>query len=140
MNFVEIKTSELIGSALDYAVAVCEDNVPLNIYGNLIPEFIHKYSTDWEAGGPIIENNNITLIRANNEYKNSEPIPNWFAETDKWVGHGVTSSCNHEQFDPCFMIDEESGYYGTAPLIAAMRCYVACKLGNVVKIPQDLLA
>jgi hypothetical protein len=29
--------------------------------------------------------------------------------------------------------------YGHTPLIAAMRCYVASKLGDEVEIPQELL-
>jgi hypothetical protein len=28
--------------------------------------------------------------------------------------------------------------YGPTPLIAAMRCYVAAKLGDTVEIPEDL--
>jgi len=30
-------------------------------------------------------------------------------------------------------------YYGKSPLIAAQRCYVASKLGDTVKIPEELL-
>lgn len=29
--------------------------------------------------------------------------------------------------------------YGPTPLIAAMRCYVASKLGDEVEIPEELL-
>ncbi len=115
MNFVEVKTSELISSALDYAVAVCEDNVPLNIYGNLIPEFIHKYSTDWEAGGPIIEQEGGAL---------------WSTNADGW------------RYKACYdFANDKEGVviHGPTPLIAAMRGYVASKLGDVVKIPQELL-
>ncbi|NDB69110.1 MAG: DUF2591 domain-containing protein, partial [Methylocystaceae bacterium] len=28
--------------------------------------------------------------------------------------------------------------YGATPLIAAMRCYVASKLGNEIQIPQEI--
>ena len=127
MNFVEIKTSELIGSALDYAVAVCEDNVPTNIYGNLISEFIHKYSTDWESGGPIIEREITKLFRNvggtwTAQIKREIPIP----EQDRGTSLATT------YIDWCNVA-------GPTPLVAAMRCYVACKLGNVVKIPQELL-
>lgn len=31
------------------------------------------------------------------------------------------------------------GFYGPTPLIAAMRCYVASKLGNEVEVPEDVL-
>lgn len=42
-----MKTSELTGAALDWAVAKCE--------GVLFPRSVPKYSTDWAQGGPIIE-------------------------------------------------------------------------------------
>lgn len=126
MNFVEIKTSELISSALDYAVAVCEDNVPMNIYGNLIPEFIHKYSTDWEAGGPIKEREGI------NDFRYNKIDPN---EPDRWCAHKVVPRPNMEGSTNMVAIALD----GPTPLIAAMRGYVASKLGDVVKIPQELL-
>ena len=41
---------------------------------------------------------------------------------DKWVAN----YCEAEQ-------------YGPKPLIAAMRCYVASKLGDIIDIPEELL-
>jgi hypothetical protein len=37
------------------------------------------------------------------------------------------------------MVDEDCGYYGPTPLIAAMRAYVASKLGDEVVIQEELL-
>ena len=46
-----MKTSELTGAALDWAVAKCE-------HGNL---YMEPYSTNWAQGGPIIEREKITI-------------------------------------------------------------------------------
>ena len=143
MQYVEIKISELIGKPLDWAVAKCEyPDQTVWIYKGAIwfdPFGVFNPSVNPVQGYPIIERENITIIRANDEYVSGKRIPNWFAETDKCVGHSVTTSCNHEQFDPCFMISEEGGYYGSTLLVAAMRAYVGSKFGDVVKIPQELL-
>lgn len=112
-----MKTSELTGAALDWAVAKAEgayqpsldvfrDGSMLVNYGGMYPE----WSTDWSHGGPIIERETIELT-AN--------VPQgWGAYVGKLVKH--------------------SGQ-GPTPLIAAMRCYVASKLGDEVEIPQELI-
>lgn len=96
----EMKTSELTGAALDWAVAKCEkDGVKYGAKG---------YSTDWSQGGPIIEREKITTSwRAGHA---------WFA----------------------FWREGGAYIYGPTPLIAAMRCYVASKLGGEVEIPEEL--
>ena len=98
-----MKTNELKGAALDWAVAQCEgfDN------GDWLPD----YSTDWAAGGPIIERECITV-----EY------------AGVWVGRCWKDSDGDEQIE----------IEGATPLIAAMRCFVASKLGDEVEIPEEL--
>ena len=102
-----MKTSELSGAALDWAVAQCEqfDN------GDWLPD----YSTDWAHGGPIIEREGmgVWMYQWNEQ---GEPENGWYAE-DKNGDHVRT---------------------GTTPLIAAMRCYVASKMGDEVQIPEGL--
>ena len=103
-----MKTSELTGAALDWAVAKCEgvingDDLDLGF----IRERGYTPSTDWAQGGPIIEREEIETRKANSK--------EWGAWKD-----GV--GCIH----------------GPTPLIAAMRCYVASKLGDEVEIPEEL--
>lgn len=44
------------------------------------------------------------------------------------------------EYEWCGYIDNiRSQKYGPTPLIAAMRCYVASKLGDTVEIPEELL-
>lgn len=157
-----IKTKDLIGPALDWAVATllgynnlrvnphAWDNglimsPPRSEYGPVYLSDI-SFSTNWEVGGLIIERQNITIIRANDCYAvdakgftTSKRIPRWFAETSRWTGHSITTSYEGENIDSVFMIDETGGYYGETPLIAAMRCFVASELGDEVEIPDELL-
>jgi len=109
-----MKTSELTWSALDWAVAKCEGNEIKIRKGHFwIPT--ESYSTDWAQGGPIIGRENISIVR----------------EGD--AGNWVASVYNYAEAD--WHLHTE----GTTPLIAAMRCYVASKLGDEVDIPTELI-
>jgi hypothetical protein len=99
-----MKTNELTGAALDWAVAKCEVGDAAEQAGDW-----WKPSTNWAQGGPIIEREGMTLSCGLNK-----------SYAMKSVGYLV-----HE--------------YGATPLIAAMRCYVASKLGDDVEIPKELL-
>lgn len=115
-----MKTSELTGAALDWAVAKCEDDKeyfepfyadPYDGYG-LGPIYCtRKYSSDWYYGGPIIEREKIRLDI------DAESLE-WYADVNQTPG--------------CWL------YCGPTPLIAAMRCYCCAKLGNEIEIPQEL--
>jgi hypothetical protein len=112
-----MKTSELTGAALDWAVARCEEGEALAEgwhphfapYGGELRLRATPYapSTDWSQGGPIIERERINL----------EPFSNINGE--QWSADGEWDS--------------------PTPLIAAMRCYVASKLGDDINIPKELL-
>lgn len=69
-----------------------------------------RYSTDWSVGGPIIEHEGIAMWQ-------DEETLGWFASADEGRGND---------------------YLGPTPLIAAMRCYVASKLGDEVEVPSGL--
>jgi hypothetical protein len=53
---MKVKTSELQGAALDWAVGYCEDT--------LLDSTPYAYSTDWAWGGPIIEREEIDLYQS----------------------------------------------------------------------------
>jgi hypothetical protein len=113
-----MKTSELTGAALDWAVAKCEgedycDHDGMNGIG--IAFEATRYSTDWSQGGPIIEREMIKL-----EYRDAA-----------WSALMVYENDDTEDV---FASEE----FGPTPLIAAMRCYVASKLGDNVEIPEEL--
>jgi hypothetical protein len=121
--FVKIKTDELTGAALNYAVAKCggrdiefdDPREPWLTRDGIADQPLHSYtpSTDWAQGGPIIEQERIAT-----EYEvNDDEEENWMA---------------------C-VLSLTVGYYGPTPLVAAMRCYVASKLGDGVDVPEELL-
>lgn len=115
-----MKTSELIGRPLAYAVALCEGWEAYDKNGDLILtdgqyhwDIDHfNYPTDWSQGGPIIEREKINI---------RDEITQW----SSWMWD--STKCG------------DVSYYGSTPLIAAMRCYVASKLGDEVEIPEELL-
>jgi hypothetical protein len=150
---MKMKTAELAGRALDWAVAkaeghdvaIAEGTGQVVIRRQLVVDYFDP-STNWGWGGPIIEHQNVTVIRADDTYEvdekgftTSKRIPQWFAETSRWVGHSLTTSYEGEQMEPTFMIAEQAGYYGPTPLVAAMRCYVASKFGAEVDVPETAL-
>jgi len=136
------KTSDLIGPALDWAVAKCEGGIyqgpsvrnsfwmwpgePAR-YSKQAP----SYSTDWAQGGPIIEREgiNVRAIRKEGHALNGQ----WLAAYD----HGNTGTL----VKWVKRTDFPKHYFpGSTPLIAAMRCLVASKLGECVEIPESLLS
>lgn len=52
---MKIKTNELTGTALDWAVAACEETTARGLVSHA------KYSTDWAQGEPIIEREWISI-------------------------------------------------------------------------------
>ena len=128
---MKIKTSELIGRALDWAVATAEGLKPEDIYicwsglyrrlrdenGKLNgryqtgPDLL--FHRKWEAAGPIIARERINL--------------------DQFRGHPVRAYVGTP-------VKYEHAYFAKEgePLVAAMRCYVSSKLGDEVEIPEEL--
>ena len=121
---MKLKTTELQGEALAWAVADCEGE--LSQHGgqvHLVESKVRFYEdtldiqytppTDWSQGGPIIERERIATWFERYEDEDAG-LPCWFA-----AKYG------------------EREYPGPTPLIAAMRCYVASVLGDEVKLERN---
>lgn len=110
-----MKTSELTGPALDWAVAKCEVGQPVGSFLDGVvahPDYNKFYpSTNWSQGGPIIERERISVG----------------TEENGWSANITTASTGIALG------------FGPTPLIAAMRCFVASRLGEEVDIPEELL-
>lgn len=137
-----IQTKDLTGYSLDLAVYQCMqqawDEYDIALDQDLgLPqrpacdyardyEFGPSYSpsTDPAQGHPIIWHEGISVlapvVRRIGSEQHAFPVKYWRAmrqHADETFTHGS----------------------GDTPLIAAMRCYVASKLGEIVDIPQELL-
>jgi hypothetical protein len=75
-------------------------------------------SIDWEQGGPIIERESCNLMLALRGPTNPTEDLRWQCK-------------QHDSID-CVA-------FGPTPLVAAMRCYVASKLGDEVEVPDEIL-
>jgi len=117
---MKIKSSELTGTHLDWAVAKCEgDMVP---DGGVMIQTWPFYSTDWSQGGPIIERERIKVA------------PNLGGT---WLGQ-----IRHETTHPLVDKPVLAGWtnkHGPTPLVAAMRCYLVSKMGDEIEVPEALL-
>ena len=124
-----VKTSDLTGRALDWAVAKCDKRtIGFNLGGGLevrgrtedgaeLPEQWDLWmpwhpSTRWDQGGPIIEREGITISKTAHGF---------------WEAYKRPASTQE-----CYQVDG-------SPIVAAMRCFVASKLGDTVEVPDELL-
>lgn len=141
---MKIKTSELSGRALDWAVAKSMGwrmiDVPPDIDGKnggqvLAPPtvgkdwkfpnrgkvgqcyFVRRWSTDWSHGGPLIDSFKLSV------YASKEPET---GKTHHWVS--VDELAN-----------ERRGVVGPTPLVAVCRALVFKRHGEYVDIPDDLV-
>lgn len=131
-DFVEVKTSELTGGGLNWAVAKAEGYEPMlfphsrNEYGVVASlgsveegNFTFKpcvYCTDWSQGGPLIEKYHMNFC------------------------------CEHPETIGAALCDENGMYiddrmmFGKTHLIAACRAIVASVLGDTASVPKELLS
>jgi len=134
-----MKTSELTGAALDWAVAIAAGVPADEIYisgrgkyqslfrrnrdddGNLDgtyttgPDLL--FSKKWEAGGPIIEREKIRF--------------------DDLPDNGIRAFIRRP-IGKSDMLLMDCWDEGITTLIAAMPCYVASKLGDELDVPKEL--
>lgn len=128
---IEVKTAELIGPALDWAVAkangfavqvrpyaeFCNASTGHKVkarYHRVWYEFdgdLEEYSpsADWSQGGPLIDKHNVEILRA--------------GDCVMAKLYGLTNAAGD----------------GKTPLIAACRAIVAAKLGDAVSVPEELV-
>lgn len=137
---MKIKTPELSISALDHAVHIAlglgyrRDEKYGSMYscpaqtsaqgGTVWDNNPLPYSTDWSQGGPIIEQALITLLGLYEHNTHPERRNKWLAYCRKaaHLADGKGPAVHH----------------GPTPLVVAMRCFVASRLGEEVDMPEEL--
>jgi hypothetical protein len=124
-----IKVEQLEDSALDWAVTYCE-NAFFGTGAYALEHFsvnteMFDYTTNWARSGPIIERVGLNLRQC---YTSGKPNKGEYAwKCDKDFHNNVMTLGAFTQ-------------YGPTPLVAAMRSYVASKLGDEVDIPDELIS
>ena len=121
---MKVKTHDLTGAALDYAVAIC--NWPELVWGDTIglsahargliviperkePDCYWSPSTNWSQGGPLVQQG-LLMVSPN-------PGSGW----------------------RCQAFLDTNIYEGISLLVAAMRCYVGQTIGGEIDIPNELI-
>ena len=126
---MKVKTADLIGPALDWAVAKCLGATKSQPYEYNGRGFLRVYldggihapwepSRYWAQGGPIIDREKLS------------------------VGYERYGAPGGVLWDAVKAPSDDTSpwlEYGPTPLIAAMRCYVASHLGDEVDVPDELL-
>ncbi len=117
---MKMKTADLTGPALAYAIAqftpdLMQIGVCFYIRDAEGERVLFDPAGNWSQGGPIIERERIVIKTS------YVPDSNWvaFLAVPDLLAHFPAS--------------------GPTPLIAAMRCYVASKLGDEVEVPNELI-
>lgn len=121
-----MKTSELTGHALNWAVAEAEYKTAPPSKGWVLEH--HKtgqqtwpYATAWEWGGPIMERERIGVYWSSGQW-----IAEWWPD-NSGMARNPAQKFQHNRYT-C----------GPTPLVAAMRAYVASKFGDEVDVPAEL--
>lgn len=113
-EMVEVKTADLIGPALDWAVAkaVPQKHWPVIVGGKVMLDTDYDHipyspSTTWQDGGPLIDSL-VAIISKRVE-------GSWWSHSGNNLGEGPSA------------------------LIAACRAIVASKLGDKIHVPKELM-
>ena len=131
---MKIKTSNLTGAALDWAVAKCEKLNPVLEYttctrriyivayvicaltGDIEGEEDYSPSTNWAQGGSILTNARISRT---------------IDHSGQWIAYWTDGYTEGDEGKLHMQCDRSE-------LVAGLRCYVAMKLGDEVEIPDEL--
>ncbi len=136
-DMIEVKTAELIGVALDYAVFRAVGVFPHGIlletpwpkvrqqegYVYVIDRLylgdtLYSPSTNWSQGGPLIEKYCMEVVTMAGQF------------------HAVTNR-GHSTVHYVDVYEEDFEGCGTTHLVAVCRAIVASKLGDTVQVPRE---
>lgn len=141
---MKVKTSDLEGAALDWAVAQATKAWDwahsLHPTMTLDPSFESACIRPYPRGefGSSLE----TCVLIPRNPMRQDPSP--FCPSSEWSHGGplisdyrVSVIYSDEDSDPCAWTDDTAAWSGPTPLIAAMRAIVAAKLGDEIEIPME---
>lgn len=140
MDIIEVKTADLSGSALDWAVGKADGLDVRNsgpsvwvkgkIPGAGTSDDYYNPTVDWRIGGPLIEKYGILISpREAMVHVHGGPQAGW-RESGYW-GATIFRKGQHRR---------RAHQHETLPLVAAMRCIVNWSLGDTVQVPKELMS
>lgn len=139
-----MKTSELTGRALEWAIATSEGwvNLRWHNYGSLIENdadlvmdrkeggqrwgLVDMHLLGWNQAGPIIEREQIAVC----PYYIEGKIAGWTSCTSQTLAYDERGG---------FIPGSDHAMVGPSLVVAAMRTFVHLKLGENVELPKELL-
>lgn len=143
---MKVKVSELIGAALDWAVAKAEGvdvegrgilrtNTSTDGGNDWVP---YAPSRVWSQGGPVIDNAKISLDTYCYDDVNCESVAmagigNEYPHEEERIV-SITKVWFHDAH-----IEYRHTQTGPTPLVAGMRCFVSSKFGDEIEIPDELV-
>lgn len=136
-----IATADLTGAALDWAVGIAQGWMDSGdgyfiVPGEKLVTATSSYcpSSEWSLAGPIIEHEGISARKHSSG--------TWYAMARADVGDGQrTQWCEFTyRGDERLVHPRRQRFSGSTMLEAAMRCYVASKLGASIEVPAELAA
>lgn len=140
VDMIEVKTADLIGPALDYAVAVAtgyymQENLrhlgPVT-HDTRDPE-AWRPSANWAHGGPLIEKYKVMLSPP------TSAVHRNFGYMDKRNGYYEAGGWGSTIFGKERKHRRTAFNHPDSPLIVAMRAIVQFELGDTVQVPKELM-
>lgn len=149
-EFVEVKTQDLSGAALDWAVAMAEGYrvdpegdgrsviSPKGVFTSVSVRgaaegFGYRPSSDWNQGGPLIEKYQVLLTPPSNlvhrNFGSFDKRNGWY-ESGFWGSTIFGKERKHRR---------ASFHHPDSPLIVAMRAIAQFELGDTLNVPKELL-
>lgn len=130
-EFVEVKTQDLIGAALDWAVAMAE-KVDGFVTHKGRPAFEKEFDPDCWADDSCLKVFKCWQYYAPSaEWSQGGPLIEKYAVEFEWI----TDATIRAEVPAC-----ASSGYGNRHLTAACRAIVASVLGDTVSVPKELLS
>lgn len=136
---MKIKTADLIGLALDWAVSVADGLRPVMRHDYMRTKAAaNNYKGDLAWHLEVTPNEPITVDEAGVTHVLRAYSEQWSKGGPIIEREKIAVDWDHDCWNAS--TDEHPAYYSAAtPLIAAMRCFVASRLGDEVDIPEELL-
>jgi hypothetical protein len=122
---LKVKTADMTTRQMNWAVAICLGFTEFDFWhtGAVTTRYEngvtvhHAYCDNWAQGGPIIDQMKSYCQEKNEE--TGECYCSTLSVAEDWHNHPVAG-------------------LGSTPLIAAMRCFLASRLGDEIGMPKEL--